>query len=284
MAKPNRPTGLGRGLEALLPKRETPADVVDVPVGDVRPNPYQPREDFDEAEIATLAASIKRHGLLQPIVVRRVDDGFEVVAGERRLRAAKVAGLKTIRAVVAPESPDGPLALALAENVLRRDLNPVELSQAINQLASEFKLSHSQIGEMLGLERPTVANLARLVKLSANAKKALVETKISLGHAKVLLALDKEQQDEALERIIGDKLRVRATEPLVRVIRAKKAKAEAEKPRDVYIREQERRLQDGLGTKVRIKGDAKRGRIVIEYFSLEDLNRILDLIINSEGL
>ena len=187
-----------------------------------------------------------------------------------------------MRAVVAPESPDGPLALALAENVLRRDLNPVELSQAINRLASEFKLSHAQIGEMLGLERPTVANLARLVKLSANARKALVETKISLGHAKVLLALDREQQDEALERIVTERLRVRAVEPLVRVIKAKKAKSE--KPRDVYIREQERRLQDGLGTKVKIRGDAKRGHIVIEYFSLEDLNRILDLVINSEGL
>lgn len=259
--------------------------MLDVAIGDIRPSPYQPREMFDEAEIDALAASIKRHGLLQPIVVRRAGDAFQIIAGERRLRAAKKAGMKTVRAIVAQDSPDGPLALALAENVLRRDLNPIELSHAVNRLASEFNLSHAQIGAILGLERPTVANLARLVKLSANAKKALVETKISLGHAKVLLALDKEQQDEALERIVTQRLRVRAAEPLVRAIRAKKPKAAEEGgPPDVYLREQERRLQDGLGTKVKIAGDAKRGRIVIEYFSLEDLNRILDLIVNSDGL
>lgn len=282
---------LGRGLGALIPGA-TPKEadrsrsgLAEIPVGDILANKYQPRKEFDEAAIAELAASIKEKGILQPIVVRRAGEGkYELIAGERRLRAAKKAGLSAVPAVIKDVSDLESLELALIENIQRRDLNPIEEAHSYASLVGEFGLTQDDLARRVGRERSTVANMLRLLKLPAEIQRDLAEGRFAMGHARALLALpDHASQMQVRAEVIGKALSVRATEALVAGWKPTRPvkKAAAEPPKqDVEMRKAAEDLKRRIGAKVAFRGSAKRGRIEIAYASLEELNRILAVLLD----
>ena len=258
--------------------------LAEIPVVDVLPNKYQPRKEFDSAALDELAASIKEKGVLQPVVVRRAGaDKYELIAGERRLRAAKKAGVATIPAVIKDVSDLESLEMALIENIQRRDLNPIEEAQSYASLVNEFGLTQEDLARRVGRERSTVANTLRLLKLPDAIQKDLASGVLSMGHARALLALsDGGSQMQVRAEVIGKALSVRATEALVARWRPKKkSTARAEAPKvDVEMKRATEDLKRRLGAKVQFKGTAKRGRIEIQYGSLDELNRILRVILD----
>ncbi len=278
--------GLGRGLAALLPPDAldagpgaSPADVLQrLPLQRVRPNPNQPRRRFDEEKINELAASIREHGVVSPIVVRRDADGFVLVAGERRLRAAKIAGLSEIPAVVrgADLDADAQLVLALLENLQRADLDAIEAAEGYQRLIQEFGLRQEDVAKKVGKDRATVANALRLLRLPPAGRDAVVEGRLSAGHARALLPLTErpDRFDAALKLVIDQGLNVRATESLVRRLLAPPA------PRPAPDRAMERvarELTRSVGARVRVI--ARRdggGRVVLDYGSSAELDRIID--------
>jgi ParB family chromosome partitioning protein len=277
---------LGKGLGALLPEslprilpieRETTQDV---PLERIVPNRYQPRQTFEPGELAQLAESVKRNGVLQPVLVRRKADGlFELIAGERRYRAAKLAGLKSIPAVVRNSSDEQSMELALVENLQREDLNPIEEARAYHRLLTEFGLTQETLAQRFGKDRSSVANSLRLLSLP-NVIKELVESlKISMGHAKVLLGLGKsELQLKLVKRILEGQLSVRQTEQLIALeMRTGKTKPAAR--RATVYPDLEEKLRKRLGTKVTISKGRKGGRIEIHYFEPADLDRLTDMIL-----
>jgi ParB family chromosome partitioning protein len=294
--------GLGRGLGALIPgastaprpavpAEPTPAPAPDaarspgeIPVDRIRPNPEQPRRVFDAMELERLADSIRQHGILQPVVVRRADDGgYELVVGERRWRAARQAGLAAIPAVVADVAPRERLALALVENVQRHDLNPIELAHAFQALA-EQGATQEEIGTRVGLERATVANHLRLLELSRELQQDVEGGALTLGHAKALLSVASPERRRALrDRIVGDGLSVRRAEEEARSLGA--AMRPARKARgDLRVLDPDTArvvdaLRSRLQTQVRLRGNAARGRLEIEYFGPEELHRVVELIL-----
>lgn len=253
--------------------------LANLPVGSIRANPAQPRRSFDEDSLKTLADSLKRRGALQPIAVRPADGGYELVAGERRLRAAILAGLETIPAVIRPVKDEDLLELALIENLHRQDLNPVERALAYRSLSSRYGLTHEQIAEKMCEDRATVSNYIRILDLHEDALRLLAGGQLSMGQARALLGIaDKQTQISLASRIAAEGWSVRQVE--AEVAGRKAGPPKAEKPRPAIrpqVAEMEQRLRELLGAKVRIKEGRRRhtGRITIEYASLDDFERIV---------
>lgn len=276
---------LGRGLRALIPG-EGPEEVVTqmVPVDRIRPNPYQPRVEMDEAALQELTESIRTHGVLEPVIVRVVADGYELVVGERRWRAAQRAGLAAIPAVVRHLSDQEAAVLALVENLQREDLNPIEEARAYQRL-TELGLTQEEVAAQVGKSRPAVANSLRLLSLEPDIQRAVARGEVSVGHAKVLLGVDDGGLRRRLvEEIIRKGLTVRQTEELVRA-RVKGPTGKAVRPavrvrrHDAIWADLETRLAEALGTRVKVEPQGQGGRIVIEFYSQEDVERLLELIV-----
>lgn len=287
----NNKKGLGRGIEALFvdTSAESPREdetVVELQVADIRPNPYQPRKTFDEKALNELAASIKKDGVFQPIIVRKsAIKGYEIIAGERRYRASKIAEKKTIPAIVRDVNDQKMMEVAVLENLQREDLTPMEEAQAYATLMDKLNLTQSQVSSRLGKSRPYIANYLRLLGLPDDVKKLVQDEKLSMGQARTLLALkDKTKLSSLAAKTVKEGLTVRQLEQVVQKMNGtqpKKRKASKTKnPHDVFYRHSARLLQDKLGTKVSVKNSKKgdRGKIEINYLSTEDFNRILDVL------
>ena len=274
---------LGRGLGALIPARQFDAapqrigGLMQLALDQIAPNPYQPRKVFDETSIDELARSVREHGIVQPLVVSRAGDHYNLVAGERRYRAAQRAGLQTIPVLVKELAQEGDaLEIALVENIQREDLNPIEEASAYRQLHEEFGLTQEEISRRVGKERSTTANFLRLLKLPEAVKKLLASGRLSMGHARALLALDSAKKQEQLaQRIVKNHLNVRQTE-VIASERSQKPAAKKEKDKDVFTRDAEERLTRTLRTKVEIDRRRRGGVIHIRFASEDDLIRIYD--------
>ena len=283
--------GLGRGLSALIPGAvEEGAGLLEVPVGAVAPNPKQPRTVFEDEALEGLAASIREVGVLQPIVVRRSDDGYEVIAGERRLRAAKRAGLATVPVIVRETDDTESLREALIENIHREDLGPIDLAEAFRELLDELEVKQETLAERLGVSRSHIANTIRLLQLPAEVQQMLNEGKLQAGHGRALLTLgDREAQISLGLRTAAEDLSVREIEDLVRAYTERPA-AGAVKKTDgpespgasaPTLGEVEEILSEQLATRVTIQMGRRRGRIIVEFGSPDDLERIVSEIIGS---
>jgi ParB family chromosome partitioning protein len=280
-----RKTGLGRGLDALITtEQKTPAVGVDeLQVEMISPNPRQPRSNYDQEEMEQLADSISEHGVIQPLIVTKDEARpgyFILVAGERRLMAAKQAGLNTVPVVLREVSDQQLLVLALIENLQRADLNPMEEADAYRQLAEDFGLTHEEIAEGVAKSRPEISNTLRLLKLSPKIQEALIEKTISKGHARTFATLPTWQaQNAALQTVIDNQLNVRQTEALVERLRGKKQSGKRVTAQPPEITALEERLRSHLGAKVSLKQYSQGGVINIRYFSDEELNALVDLLI-----
>ncbi|MBA3235144.1 MAG: ParB/RepB/Spo0J family partition protein [Chloroflexi bacterium] len=277
--RPERTQGLGRGLASLIPQRPAGhAGILEIPTARVRPNPHQPRKRFDEDSLASLTASITEHGVLQPILVTESIDGYQLVAGERRLRAAQMAGLQHIPAVVRQLADRDQLELALVENLQREDLDPIETAAAYRQLLDEFGFSQDALATRVGRARSTVANTLRLLELAPGVQGAVGDGRLSEGHGRALGGLATELQDRVLDSVIGQALSVRQTEELVRRLREPRPTATASptQNQDPDLERVEEELRLALGTKVSLARSRRGGRIVIEYYSDEELGRLYE--------
>ena len=274
--------GLGRGLSALIPGAAEEGGLVEVPVGAIAPNPRQPREAFGEESLGALADSIREVGVLQPIVVRRQDRGYELVAGERRLRAARLAGLATVPAVIRETDESESLREALIENIHRQDLAPLEMAAAFQELQDDLGVSQDELAERLGYSRPHVANTIRLLQLPAEVQKLVADGSLSAGHARSLLALeDPVGQRTVALRVAAEGLSVRQVEDLVKSYRGGRAgRPTGRTPRqqEAWVLQAEELLTDRLATRVQIQMGRRKGKIVIEVGSREDLDRIVSRI------
>jgi ParB family chromosome partitioning protein len=284
---------LGKGLSALLPAKtvppSTPTDSgleqpnsADVAISLIDPNPLQPRTIFDAARIHELADSIRANGIIQPLIVRRQGQRYELIAGERRLRAARLAELQTVPVVIQDYADERLLEIALVENIQREDLNPMETAQALDRLARQMNLSHEQIAARTGKDRTTITNLIRLLKLPEEVQLLLAERRLSMGHARALLGLSSpELQVQMGEKAAAQGYSVRQVERIVQ--RANESRdPKAELPQDPNVKAAVQELESALGTRVRIieKNDQK-GRIEIDYFSQEELNRLYELMVGA---
>jgi ParB family chromosome partitioning protein len=276
---------LGKGLSALIPDAPEPTrpSAVEADIDRLEPNDFQPRNYVDDARLQELAQSIRANGIIQPIVVRKVGDRFQIIAGERRWRAAKVAGLLRVPVVVrdvAPGTEQSLLEMALIENIQREDLNPIEEALAYRRLADEFNLTQEGIASAVGKDRASVANFQRLLKLPDEVRNEVASSRLSMGHARALLSLQDEADQRRIARdVIARSLSVRETESLVKKIveSGKPQRETAEpKPADVHTRAAEDRLKLLLGTRVRIIRQGTKGRIEIDFVSEEELIRIYD--------
>jgi ParB family transcriptional regulator, chromosome partitioning protein len=278
-----RKGGLGKGLDALLPGgASVESHTSYVPIDSISPNPYQPRTTLHPEELENLAASIREHGILQPLIVTQNPQNgeFTLIAGERRLRAAEIAGLESVPVLVRQVNRQQMLELALIENLQRTDLTPLEAAEAYRQLAEDFHLSHDEIAFRVGKNRSTITNTLRLLKLPESVRTALNSNQITEGHARALLGLSSAQaQAAALQSILKNDLTVRQTEELVRKLGGEKPLRQTGKPISPEIQEIENRLMHNLGTKVAIHNGKKGGTIVIRYYSDEELNNLIEQII-----
>jgi ParB family chromosome partitioning protein len=293
----SRKRGLGRGLDALLASANQAAERVDrppqddaaqpdakdgslrnIPVDLIQRGKYQPRRDIEPESLEELADSIRAQGLMQPIVIRPVSDKrYEIIAGERRWRAAQLAGLDAIPALVREVADDAAIAMALIENIQREDLNPVEEAAALQRLQNEFELTQQQVAEAVGKSRSTVANLLRLMSLQPDVRRLLEHGDLDMGHARCLLALTGDAQSQAARSVVARGLSVRQTEALVRQLQSKAETEPAPTPKqDPDIRRLQDDLSERLGTPVRIQhGSGGKGRLVLTYSSLDELDGIL---------
>jgi ParB family chromosome partitioning protein len=279
--------GLGRGLSSLIPGAGAGGErgLIDVPVDAIVPNPRQPRQWFAEDALAALARSIREVGVLQPLVVRRQNGAFELVAGERRLRAARLAGLATVPAVLRQGDDTESLREALIENIHREDLAPLELAAAFQELLEELGVTQETVAERLGCSRAHVANTIRLLSLPASVQQLLAEDQIQAGHARALLGLTDDEAKSALAvRAAAEGLSVRAVEELVRTYAERPRSAVRVAPRsaDPGAREVEEILSEQLSTRVRVTLGRRKGRIVVEFASREDLDRIVSEIVGPQ--
>ncbi|MGH8904576.1 MAG: ParB/RepB/Spo0J family partition protein [Egibacteraceae bacterium] len=302
----SRPSGLGKGLSALIPAAAPgQSGLVHLCLDQIIPNPRQPRTEFDHLPLEELAASIRAVGLLQPIIVRPVQtsdngtqrpspggDMYEIVAGERRYRAARLAGLDEITAVVRHTGDDEMLTEALVENLHRADLNALEEALAYQHLLDDFGITHEALAAKLGKSRSAITNALRLLGLPAPVQERLAGGVLSAGHARALLSLPStEQQERTAQRVVAEGLSVRATEDLVRrfLDAAARENALAGLARAAKARKQtpyahvEQRLTDALGTKVEVRGSTRRGKVVIDYAGKDDLERLLDILSRGTG-
>lgn len=280
----NRQHGLGRGLGALLssPGPASSAEVpgvaaVELPIDSIAPNPHQPRKDFDDKALQDLVASLRQSGVLQPVVVRRLGDGYQLVVGERRWRAAKLAGITRIPAVIREASDAESLELALVENLLREDLNPMEEAEAYQRLLAEFGWTQEELAQRVARDRSSVANCLRLLKLPELIQADLRAGRLTMGHARALLSLDSPVEQLRLrEQILAHSWSVRATEEGVQAKRARPARRQLR--RSAELAAVENALRVALATRVRLVGSERAGRIEIAYSSREELDRLAELI------
>lgn len=294
--------GLGRGLDALFAdapvskeepikapeKTETKAASKEEPsenaiqyieIDNIKPNANQPRKTFDEEKIKDLANSILEHGLIQPIVVRKLEKGFEIVAGERRWRAARVAQLKTVPCVVRELDDEENMLLAIIENMQREDLNPIEEAEGLNRMIKTYGFTQEQVSKSVGKSRPYISNSLRLLKLPEVVKEYLATDRISMGHARALINItDEKKQEELCRRIEAEGLSVREIEKLASSEKPAIKKRPAKKVKDPNLSRVEEELKVCLGTKVTINKNGKKGKLEIEYYSNEELERIIELL------
>jgi ParB family transcriptional regulator, chromosome partitioning protein len=286
---------LGRGLSALLPPRavataveqapepvSTGPQIASIPIATIQPNPLQPRSIFDATRLEELANSIEKHGIIQPILVRRQGSSYELIAGERRLRAAKLAGLVEVPAIIQDYADERILEIALIENIQREDLNPMETAQALERLHTEMNLSHEEIASRTGKDRTTITNMIRLLRLPREVQLLVAERRLSMGHARAILGLvNTELQTQVAEKAAAQGFSVRQVERLVKKVNEPRVPAE-DALQDPNIKAAVGSLEAALGTRVRIveKSD-QRGRIEIEYYSQEELQRIYEWIIST---
>ncbi len=280
---------LGKGLNSLIPQQKTrkiirhetgivngEGRIWDVSITEIAPNSEQPRKEFSHQELEDLVSSIKKHGILQPLVItEKADGGYELIAGERRLRASQIAGLATVPAIIRSVSQQEKLELALIENIQRQNLNAIEEAFAYRRLIDEFNLTQEKVAEQVGKARSTIANLVRLLDLPEIVQKALVDKKISVGQAKALLSLNSEkEQISVLKSMLGEKMTVREVENVIqnRPVVSRKGSVR----RDPNIIASERILEEAPGTKVHITQKGNKGKIEIEYYSAEDLKRLIN--------
>lgn len=292
--------GLGRGLDALFgapgasETNEHNEQSNEIAIKDITPNQHQPRRDFDEEALAELAQSIKQHGIIQPVVVRKTLSGYELVAGERRWRASQIAGLKHIPAVIRDYTDAEMMEIALIENLQRRNLNMIEEAMAFRRLMEEFGLTQEEVAQKIGRSRSMIANIVRLLNLHPEVQEFVSRGTLSMGQARPLLALETgEMQLEAANQIIDEDLSARDAEELVRRLAARRPVKKAEQkpeadtetvedPNQFFMNEFEDRLKVILGTQVRIKPGKLKSKIEIEYYSPEDLERIMEMLSNRQ--
>jgi ParB family chromosome partitioning protein len=278
-------SGLGRGLASLIPQRPGGSAQAEIPIARIQRSPYQPRTAADTTALEELAASITVHGILQPIVVTETLDGYQLVAGERRVRAAEIAGLERIPAVIRQLAPREQLEVALVENIQRADLNPLEEARAYRQLIDEFGLSADDVATRVGRARSTIANTLRLLELSDAVRGALADGSISEGHARAIGALaDHAHQDELLAVVVARGLSVRDTEALARRLKSEGRRLTPTRtPRagDPELERVENELRSALGTKVTLAPSRRGGRIVIEYYDADDLGRLYERLVGA---
>lgn len=269
-------TALGKGLESLIPEKGE--EVIYLDIDRIIPGKQQPRKKFRDESLKELSGSIKEKGVLQPIIVTRVGDGtFSLVAGERRWRAAARAGLKKIPSLIKNVASKDSLEISLIENIQREDLNPIETAEAFNRLITDFSLTQEDLSQKVGKDRATVANYLRLLKLPHEIKMFIVNGSLSMGHAKAILTIEgKTQQVDVARKIAKRNLSVREAESLSRRISKPK---KMPRRKDTQISSLEEKLIKNLGTKVRIKTRGKRGKIEIEYYSLDEFERLLDILL-----
>lgn len=274
---------MGRGLEALIPKESRGEGTTMVSINEIRPNTLQPRKDFDDDTISELTASIKEKGILQPIVVRQAGSGYEIIAGERRWRAAQRAGIVRVPVVVKDASDREALELALIENLQREDLNPIEEASGYQHLIEVYGLTHEEVSVQIGKDRSTITNQLRLLKLSEEAKRALIEGEITAGHARALLSIESHSDANlVLQTIKKKKLSVRTTESLIRNIsRAKRAQIKPASA-DPYLERLADDLKGAMSTQVRIIYNKGKGRIEIDYYSDDELERLVSTLLGNK--
>lgn len=288
-------TGLGRGLNTLIPsapakdtesekiikKDEQIKSEIMVPILKVEPNPDQPRRQFDEDSLQELADSIKQYGILQPLIVKKHENFYEIIAGERRWRAAKLAGLKEVPVLIRDYAENEIVEIALIENIQREDLNPIEEALAYKRLMEEFSLKQDQVASKVSKSRAAITNSLRLLKLDQRVQNLLSEEMITTGHARALLAInDSDQQYEIAMKVFDEKLSVREIEKLVKQMSKQKEETprEENKVHEYLFASMEESLKQALGSKVNIKNKNNKGRIEIEYYSKEELDRLVDML------
>jgi ParB family chromosome partitioning protein len=273
--------GLGKGLNAFFADVDKEEVIQEIKLNELRPNPYQPRKTFQQETIDELKESIIEHGILQPIVVRKSIRGYEIVVGERRFRAAKEAKLETVPAVVRTLSEQQMMELAVLENLQREDLNPIEEGLAYQLLMEKLKLTQEEVAKRLGKSRPHIANHIRLLSLPPKIQELISGGKISMGHGRALLGLrQKEKLSSLVEKVTKEGLNVRQLETLIQQLNENvpRETKKPEKQKDVFIKEREHFLRERFGTAVNIKQNNNKGKIEIEFFSKEDLERILEML------
>lgn len=294
---PSDKRALGKGLAALIGAQDAKTYARPVPIfkskgtqdaGAIRyleidsivSGKYQPREDFNDLRLKELIGSVKEKGVLQPILVRRVDSGFEIIAGERRYRASQALGLKKIPVIVKDVEDKDALIISLIENIQRQELNPIEEAHAFQQLLDKFSFNQDAIARALGKDKTTISNILRLLKLPSSIQQFISKGALTIGHAKVLLSIEEGgRQKKLCQMIISNSLSVRELENLVSAgSKRRRRKVEARSSTDPYVLNCERQLQHALGTKVRLLTQRKRGKIIIEYYSPEDLERIVKIL------
>jgi ParB family chromosome partitioning protein len=291
----SRPRALGKGLGALIPQLEEEdlRNTTEVAIDQIELNPYQPRRTFDQESLNELAESIKVHGILQPLVVRKVDQRYQLIAGERRLRASKLAGLASVPVIFKDLDDRAVMEIALVENLQREDLNPSEEAEAYKRLIEEFSLTQEEIAKAVGKSRTAVTNTLRLLNLPTEIQELVMASKITMGHARALLGLEStEQQLYLSKKVIDEQLSVRNTEELVRLMNTspevpretsmvtKKETPSAQGQLDPNLQAIVDDMTRLFGTKVRIKNSGNRGRIEIEYYSQEELERITEILLS----
>ena len=280
--------GLGKGLEALIPgdtnveETKTKDGFVKIDIDSIDANIDQPRKFFDNSKIAELSQSIKEHGIIQPLIVQKVEeDKYTIIAGERRWRAAKLAKVKKVPVIIKEMSNEELLQISLIENIQRENLNAIEEALAYKKLKEEFNLTQEVLSRKLGKSRTAIANVMRLLNLDSRVQEYIIQGVISEGHGKVLLSLSGDEQYKVAQKIIDDGLSVREVESFIKFLKSKENKEEKpkeEKKINPYYKDIKDKLQDYFGTKVNINSNKNKGKIEIEYYSEEDLQRILDII------
>ncbi|MDI6605826.1 MAG: ParB/RepB/Spo0J family partition protein [Candidatus Omnitrophota bacterium] len=281
---------LGKGLSALIPEKEPEINqgikIINVQTEKIKPNPFQPREDFESQSLEELAQSIKEKGVIQPLLVRRKGDDYELIAGERRLRAANLLDMKEVPVLVRDVEDQESLELALIENIQRQDLNPIEEAHAYQYLIEKFNLTQEKIGQVLGKARVSITNILRLLRLPQEVQEELKKGRISFAHGRALLEIDDENYQRRLaQEVISRKLTVSELESLIKMHRPRAAKRRiGQSQREPYLAVLEETLQHLLATKVRISKRKKRGHILIEFYSQEDLERITHILRGEKNL
>lgn len=273
--------GLGKGLNAFFPdiEQEPEDSIQEITIAQCRSNPYQPRKTFDPDAIDELKQSILEYGIIQPLIVRKSIKGYEIVVGERRFRAAKEAGLKTVPAIVKELSDEKMMELALLENLQREDLSPIEEAYAYSNLINELNITQEELSKRLGKSRSHIANMVRLLSLPEKIISMIDDGELSMGHGRALLGLkDKEKMDAVVRKIKKEKLNVRQVEKLITQLNEKPVKKKEKPKKDIFLQESESRLREYLGTAVTIHRGKRKGKIEIEFYNDEDLERIMEVL------